>query len=101
MQAAQAIGSEERFAGALGLDRRPDPLQLVQHLLPESRRALRVGRKQGKVRTARKRLAERHPRPHPMSLGPAADLAENLGSTRLGGEGGRLAQQLLVIFCHG
>ena len=99
MQAAQAIGPEERLSGALGLDRRPDPLQLAQRLLPKPRRPLRVGRDQGKVRTARQRLTERHPGPHPMSLGGAADLAEHLRPARLGGEGGRPAQQLLAIAC--
>ena len=58
---AQPVGLEERTARPVRLDRGADRLEPVEDLAPEGANALRVGRREPQLGTARKRL----PHPHP------------------------------------
>ena len=95
MDAVQAVRLEERRPRALGLRRATDPLDPVEHLVPEAAHRLRVGRHEPQLGTARERLTQPHARHHPERLGGRGDLPHGLLSARLGGQRHRLSHSAL------
>ncbi len=88
----QPIRLEERTARPVRLDRGADRLEPVEDLAPERANALRVGRREPQLGTARERLPNPHPGRDAERLGRRGDLADHLLAPRLGRERDRLGE---------
>ena len=93
----EAPGHEERRSRVVRLQLGPDPLQPVEHGVPQRAHALGVRRHEPQRRAARHRLPQPHPAHHAKGLGRSGHLPHHLLAPRLGRQRGRLREQSAAV----